>query len=233
MIKTTESDEVFYARREGKSGYSRFVRNRTPHSTNVFTMIIERRDRMAQIIAAYHGYRSHPEPYDSKATKEAIVYWRNHALIPHPIFKIDYTVCKEVSPGRIRIKTSPDRGVAFKWIGIDRIKRSFPIETEKELLNLIGVLRYCFFEHSLDIRPLLPLIEFEVPIEFRPQFIRFNREMQKFELQFKTIVSPEEYVTSISVLKKSTQTKKQNVPARNKRKNQFVKIIYTPLGGKV
>lgn len=113
MIKTTESDEVFYARREGKSGYSRFVRNRTPHSTNVFTMIIERRDRMAQIIAAYHGYRSHPEPYDSKATKEAIVYWRNHALIPHPIFKIDYTVCKEVSPGRIRIKTSPDRGVAL------------------------------------------------------------------------------------------------------------------------
>ena len=50
------------------------------------------------MVAAYFGPKSHPEPWDRIATPQSVEFWKTHALIPDPIFKIDYSSVKNFDP---------------------------------------------------------------------------------------------------------------------------------------
>lgn len=100
LVKTRSDDDIFYARRKRRLGYYRFVRNREPENTNVFTIIINFDPKYAiyQVSAAHFGEKSHPAPWDRKARPEALPFWQEHALIPDASFAIDYDDVKEFDP---------------------------------------------------------------------------------------------------------------------------------------
>ena len=95
---TTIVDDILYANRLNKTGYSRFVNGRQPEISNIFTIIIRFRSELFEVVAAYFGPKSHPEPWDRIATPQSVDFWKTHALIPDPIFKIDYSSVKNFDP---------------------------------------------------------------------------------------------------------------------------------------
>ena len=51
-----------------------------------------------EISAAFFGPRTPPEPWDRRAKEKSLAFWRQHALIPDPFFKIDYDTVKTFDP---------------------------------------------------------------------------------------------------------------------------------------
>jgi cold shock CspA family protein len=96
--ETTIGDDIFYAKRKNRRGYSRFVKNKQPETSALFTIIIRFRDGFHQVVASYFGPKTPPEPWDKIATPEALDFWRNHALIPDDGFNIDYSTVKDFDP---------------------------------------------------------------------------------------------------------------------------------------
>jgi len=96
--ETTSSDDIFYAKRKGKKGFSRFVRYREPQSTNTFTIVLRRFEIYFEIVAAYFGPPAPAEPWDRIAKPNSFEFWKTHALIPTENFNIDYSTVRENDP---------------------------------------------------------------------------------------------------------------------------------------
>lgn len=81
-VETNEKDDIIYAIRKGRQGYTRFVKNRTPVDTNKLTVILKKVavDQYI-IISTFFGVEVGPEPWDDRATEKDIQFWSNHALI--------------------------------------------------------------------------------------------------------------------------------------------------------
>lgn len=82
-VATSSSDEIVFAMRPKRKGYTRFVKNREPEPTSKLTVILTK-DRQTGdylVLTTYVGPKAEPEPWDYRATGNAITFWCNHALI--------------------------------------------------------------------------------------------------------------------------------------------------------
>lgn len=80
-VKVDDNDEIIYALRIGRKGYTKFVKNREPEPTNSATIVLKKTNNIYIIITAYIGTQSEVEPWDRHATEKSIEFWNNHALI--------------------------------------------------------------------------------------------------------------------------------------------------------
>ena len=93
-VSSNPSDEIVYAKKVGRLGYSRFVKNRGPEATTKASVILKATsDGYSDyvIIAAFLGTIAPPEPWDEKAFSkegspetskaEAVEFLSSHALI--------------------------------------------------------------------------------------------------------------------------------------------------------
>lgn len=82
-VPTTEKDCIIFARRKGRKGDTRFVKNRVPEDCKSIVLILKQdtTEKYYILLTAFVGENSYPEPWDRFATEEAKKYWENHALV--------------------------------------------------------------------------------------------------------------------------------------------------------
>jgi hypothetical protein len=80
-VSTNENDKIFYAKREDRSGHSRFVLNREPIDTNKVSVNLLKVPTHYLIISAYLGGKAEREPWDKRASSSALEFWKNHAFV--------------------------------------------------------------------------------------------------------------------------------------------------------
>ncbi len=99
-IETSAADDVFYAKLRGRKGYYRFVNGKQPVPSKKLTIVINfiNSEEVYEISACYFGPKTPPAPFDRRATREAMDFWRTHALIPHEMFNINYNDVKNFYP---------------------------------------------------------------------------------------------------------------------------------------
>lgn len=79
-VEISDTDEIFYAVRNGRKGFSKFVNNRNPELTNSITIVLKKTFDFYTIITAYCGKLSGVEPWDERSTETSIRFWATHAL---------------------------------------------------------------------------------------------------------------------------------------------------------
>ncbi len=94
LVVTSNSDDVFYARRKGRYGYLRFVRNLTPEDCSRVVIILKRSKGKGTesyiLVAAFIANMiAPPMPWDQKNLSDEEVqvskfFWDNCALIESP-----------------------------------------------------------------------------------------------------------------------------------------------------
>jgi hypothetical protein len=82
-VTTSDKDEIVFAMRPKRKGFTRFVKNREPESTDKITVILtkDRQTNAYLVLTTYVGPKAEPEPWDYRATDKALDFWKNHALI--------------------------------------------------------------------------------------------------------------------------------------------------------
>lgn len=93
-VRTTDADDIVYAKRWRRKGLSRLVRNRHPESCTTVFLALKKADEDAEryiLMTAFIGAKAEPEPWDDEyfsqqvdsavARQKAIKFWLNHALI--------------------------------------------------------------------------------------------------------------------------------------------------------
>lgn len=95
-VSTTDADEIVFARRIGRKGDTRFVKNRTPEPTSkiVVGICIDRETGLPTLFTAFYGDLGAKEiwdaqykvdkygtPEDLAELKKAKEFWSSHALI--------------------------------------------------------------------------------------------------------------------------------------------------------
>lgn len=88
LVATTDQDVIVFARRVGRQGYSRFVKNRPPEDTRFLTVILKKDEHEEYwiLISAYFGGQSEREPWDrairSPGERDQVKnFWSTHALV--------------------------------------------------------------------------------------------------------------------------------------------------------
>ena len=80
-VETTFQDEITYAQREGRTGLTRFVKNREPDPSKFFTAVLKKIEDGYILITAYVGPKGEPETWDRNATDKSASFWKNHAIV--------------------------------------------------------------------------------------------------------------------------------------------------------
>lgn len=82
-VATSDADEIVYAKRPGRRGLTRFVKNRDPESTSSVTACFKRTTGGTFLLmTAFIGSRAPAEPWDRRwATEESVHFWNSHALV--------------------------------------------------------------------------------------------------------------------------------------------------------
>jgi len=82
-VLTQTGDEIVYARRLNRIGFTRFVKNRQAEPCSMVTVILKWDDpgECYVVITAFVGHRAEPEPWDFNATANSRAFWDSHALI--------------------------------------------------------------------------------------------------------------------------------------------------------
>ncbi len=81
-VPTRAGDQIVFAKRPKRNGWTRFVLGRTPEPTCIVTIILKRREENPNeliLIASYPG-TAEPEPWDRHATEGSVAFWATHAL---------------------------------------------------------------------------------------------------------------------------------------------------------
>ena len=82
VVKTTDSDGIFYAQLLRDTTYTRFVKNGKPVSTQYLSMILRRNeDAEYELLDAWIGRLSPPRPGTADETADSKSYWATHAII--------------------------------------------------------------------------------------------------------------------------------------------------------
>ena len=89
LIKTTEEDEIIYAKRVGRDNYSRFIKNSEPEITNKLTLVLKKNHEKSNeyyLITMFAGEKNYKEPgdiniADQKELEESLRFWSEHALV--------------------------------------------------------------------------------------------------------------------------------------------------------
>lgn len=86
-LETTADDDkdIVWARRVGRVGYSRFIRNRSSFPTRVISVTLARAGEVWVVFTAYFGTPAPKEPTDPRlqeAEREgSLAFWKRHALV--------------------------------------------------------------------------------------------------------------------------------------------------------
>ena len=82
LVETSDSDEIFYAKRQNRDKYTRFVKNREPEPTSFVTIELQKKsDTRYEVFTAFIGRLTPSFPVDKNDTNEENrKYWKNHAL---------------------------------------------------------------------------------------------------------------------------------------------------------
>jgi hypothetical protein len=82
-VKTDSRDEIVYAQRVGRTGLSRFVKNRRPQKTNWVTVVFNCcANGVYEVLTAYLGTAALREPWDPRGNRrESIRFWSSEALL--------------------------------------------------------------------------------------------------------------------------------------------------------
>lgn len=82
-VETDGNDEIVYAKRPNRDGYSRFVLNKNGQITNRLTIVLKKavEKNSYVLITAYWGEVAEPEPWDKRATPKSRKFWEKHALV--------------------------------------------------------------------------------------------------------------------------------------------------------
>lgn len=83
-VETGPTDEIVFARRKNRYGYTRFVFDRSPIDCDSVVLVLMpacpgTNDLI--LITAFIGHGAEPEPWDMKATAASVEYWSHHALV--------------------------------------------------------------------------------------------------------------------------------------------------------
>lgn len=83
LIETTESDDVFYAKRPNREKYTRFVRGREPVPATTVTIELRKKGGTEfEIFTAFIGKLTPPFPFGKDDLNEdGREFWKNHALV--------------------------------------------------------------------------------------------------------------------------------------------------------
>lgn len=82
-VSTSETDEIVYAQRLRRFGFTRFVKNRQPEPCESVVCILKK-DEVEDyyiLITAFIGRWPVPEPWDRNATDLSVAFWSSHALV--------------------------------------------------------------------------------------------------------------------------------------------------------
>lgn len=85
ITEVDHNDKVFWARRRGKKGLSKFVENKDIEETAKITVILIRKEENPAewvLLAAFYGEFAGPEPFSPDANPESLKFWQGHALVP-------------------------------------------------------------------------------------------------------------------------------------------------------
>lgn len=85
-VVTKPDDQIIYAKRPKRFGYTRFVKNRQPEICSSVVVILKTADGEMDrgkyvLITAFVGGKSEPEPWDRNATNNSKKFWDEHALV--------------------------------------------------------------------------------------------------------------------------------------------------------
>ena len=88
-VETTHADlpHIVYAKRPKRFGYTRFVKNRKPETSQYVVVILKKKetpqsdDPVYVLITAFIGRKAQPEPWDRAATSQSREFWDTHALV--------------------------------------------------------------------------------------------------------------------------------------------------------
>jgi hypothetical protein len=86
VVETTPEDDenIYYAIRQGRFQYSRFVKGKQPPKSQHMTVVLKQDSEDSNqyvLITAYTGEKAGLEPYDKRAQEGDRAYWRNHAFV--------------------------------------------------------------------------------------------------------------------------------------------------------
>jgi hypothetical protein len=81
-VSVTWKDEVLYAKRLGRKGYSKFVLNRTPTPTDSISIYLKRKQDIYLIKSCYYGdIKSVGVGEDIDFANDTNLFWENHAIV--------------------------------------------------------------------------------------------------------------------------------------------------------
>jgi len=91
-VPTGPEDQIVYAKRPRRFGFSRFVKNRQPEPCSTLVVILKADDLGGYVlITAFVGKRPEPEPWDcraflqqsdpAEAVEKSRKFWNRHALV--------------------------------------------------------------------------------------------------------------------------------------------------------
>ena len=82
-VETSGDDEIIYLQRSARAKVSRFVLNRLPAPCNSVFLVIARISDSNKYVfrTAFVGEKSGREPWDKKATRDDVEFWKRHALV--------------------------------------------------------------------------------------------------------------------------------------------------------
>lgn len=98
LVTVTEDDDIVYAKRKGRSTYTKFVRNKKKELVKSVVFILKRRRRNKDqyyLITMFPGVGNYKEPEDiniknERELKDSLEFWCNHALVfDEEIIKVD------------------------------------------------------------------------------------------------------------------------------------------------
>lgn len=83
VVETTQADTIFYIKRLGRLGISRFVLGRESEPCRSLVVVLKKVEDAEYyiLITAYIGVVSEPEPWNPDATPGSKDYWSRHAFI--------------------------------------------------------------------------------------------------------------------------------------------------------
>ena len=94
-VATGEFDDIIYAQRTSRHGFTRFVKNRAPEGCSSVFVVLKKADPQKYVlITGFVGQKPEPEPFDrsaferrpnpAAAKERSIQFWAGHALIWSP-----------------------------------------------------------------------------------------------------------------------------------------------------
>ncbi|MDQ5913442.1 MAG: hypothetical protein QG623_60 [Patescibacteria group bacterium] len=100
LVVTGPDDDIVFARRLGRKGYSRFVRHRRGEESRTLYIKLSRiKNESAYIlVTSFIGKKTPPEPQPNSRSDKLRSFWSNHALLFDPSSIIPETLTNETPP---------------------------------------------------------------------------------------------------------------------------------------